>query len=903
MKQILSIARSRSDLTVTMLCAEPPDVTLLESPEDAGLLNFPALYQRETCSLDACDALSNDRHRQLRRSWQALQSVVSMNADTLFHVYIVLLETIAVPEDASLSLLLLERNWDTIAPIRTPTAAHPRAYRGTKYQPPKPAVPEISNLRPYLCHSESLQLILTRLRPFRRETAIRLQRSGYEADRLKPLGMFAEGQEAVDAAISATIAAEAGTSRLPADFRRFLLPLLQGREQAQVKSCLALYWKLELHADEALLCAFAHLVHLQNNVVTLCWGEVFVCLPAEWRVSFTCLLAYTQAYRVDPRNLPRTVLKSFGEMDAQPYPVYRLYCLLLGLTRNVDGDYLLVGFELANAYHPKRCFYHVEQSGSYPLEAVERCTAYMRSAFSATYEDTPLLMWDGCGVLPGFGKMLAQTDWSRFAPDVARAYVQLFTNGLWQEWTLAQKIDCWRWLRQIKPQLDWLLEQTPAEYQPKCLLLLRECAWEWGETPKTRGRLTNALALIERVCRPPFRKRSNTANAIAILALHLEEDICKDLLRSPDSSLVRLEEACASENSATLVEAGLETLAAITPAWMARAFTPYAAKLCRVSRLLGCFSDAMRAQIIREFAQELALLPNLSNLNLEDACALLETISATFGKNLVPDAIQKHLEQNPLLSAERLAHYRQDMENRLLLAQLEMLERNALQAMRAGFEDAVVGDREDAAVHHALQMRCHSDRNRRGFRKFLRAYLSGGKDYLRLHPCSQAWLQRHPRLNPNLWLEGIAFPAVFIEGIGTIHIGVETEPLEALRMGTYMGSCLGLGGSFAYSAVANMLDINKQVVYARNKSGRVLARQLVAVSEENQLVCYEVYPGNVAAPTQRLFRDYDTQWAEALGLPLYDAKSADKYDIAHVLSQNWWDDYAWNLEIEELSLT
>ena len=250
-----------------------------------------------------------------------------------------------------------------------------------------------------------------------------------------------------------------------------------------------------------------------------------------------------------------------------------------------------------------------------------------------------------------------------------------------------------------------------------------------------------------------------------------------------------------------------------------------------------------------------------------------------------------------------MAHYRREMEDRLLLAQLETLEQNALQAMCSGFEDAVdleaSPEGSHAAVHHAMQMRRHITDNRRGFHKFLRAYLSGDKHYLRQHPRSQAWFRRHPRVNPEIWLQGIPFSAVCIEGIGNVYIGVETEPLEVLRMGTYMGSCLGIGGAFAHSAVANMLDINKQVVYARDEAGRVVARQLIVVSEEEQLVCYGVYPDAVSHALQCLFREYDRQWASALGLELFRAEGDVEYTVAHVLSQRWWDDYAWNLKIND----
>jgi hypothetical protein len=80
-----------------------------------------------------------------------------------------------------------------------------------------------------------------------------------------------------------------------------------------------------------------------------------------------------------------------------------------------------------------------------------------------------------------------------------------------------------------------------------------------------------------------------------------------------------------------------------------------------------------------------------------------------------------------------------------------------------------------------------------------------------------------------------------IEGIGEIRISVEPDPLEALKLGTYVGTCLGRGGNLESAAAAVVLDVNKQVVYARDRRGAVVGRQLLAISEADDLVCFAVY--------------------------------------------------------------
>jgi hypothetical protein len=129
-------------------------------------------------------------------------------------------------------------------------------------------------------------------------------------------------------------------------------------------------------------------------------------------------------------------------------------------------------------------------------------------------------------------------------------------------------------------------------------------------------------------------------------------------------------------------------------------------------------------------------------------------------------------------------------------------------------------------------------------------------------------------------------------------VALERDPVEVLKLGTYVGSCLAVGGLCADSAVAALLDANKQVLYARDRLGRVVARQLVAISDDDQLVCFSVYPSSANREVKTLFRDYDQAFATALGLPLHDPLQPDaSYEVSCVLSVYWWDDYSWDFKL------
>jgi hypothetical protein len=198
---------------------------------------------------------------------------------------------------------------------------------------------------------------------------------------------------------------------------------------------------------------------------------------------------------------------------------------------------------------------------------------------------------------------------------------------------------------------------------------------------------------------------------------------------------------------------------------------------------------------------------------------------------------------------------------------------------------------ETSTVRHALAMLGDVNVHRRQLRRMLAASLSGDPGWRLRHPRTQEWFTRHPKLAREVWLEGVEMRGEVV-GVGEVRLAIETDPLEALKLGTYVGSCLARGGYLEHSAAAVVLDVNKQVVYARDQRGSVVGRQLIAISEADELVCFRVYGTVKTDLLEPLFGEYDRTFAARLGLTLF-VDAAAEYEIATILSHDWWDDSAW----------
>src|SRR2546426_3871162 len=113
---------------------------------------------------------------RLCAAWERVCDVAALDGNVLADVLTVLLSTApaAFPDIGPLLRLT--------APPSLPrrTAGHPRAFKGTKYRPPKPPRPAALDLRSALCSHRNTYVLLERLWPWRVEALDQLARLRFD---------------------------------------------------------------------------------------------------------------------------------------------------------------------------------------------------------------------------------------------------------------------------------------------------------------------------------------------------------------------------------------------------------------------------------------------------------------------------------------------------------------------------------------------------------------------------------------------------------------------------------------------------------------------------------------------------------------------------------------------------
>ena len=234
---------------------------------------------------------------------------------------------------------------------------------------------------------------------------------------------------------------------------------------------------------------------------------------------------------------------------------------------------------------------------------------------------------------------------------------------------------------------------------------------------------------------------------------------------------------------------------------------------------------------------------------------------------------------------------RNQIERALKLLETESLERSLdlywSELLTAKLGRPIPPERIDGRIREVSVLLTNDEDIQGLFFRFLESVIDG--DALWSWPANKAWLERMSAagMDTSSWLEG--FSREVDIGGKKLHVSIEKDPIEALKMGSYFQTCLSLDGCHGEAALLDTVDVNKQVVYVRDENGALVGRKLIGVSQTGGLLGYQTYArsNHDAALMQQAIDPLVRQFASDCGLKLADKGSAP---AALHGSEHWYDD-------------
>jgi hypothetical protein len=785
--------------------------------------------------------------KSVLESWEELGRVRRLDGATMGHLIHVLLHTLPEGSGASAPLALPAE-----PEVRKPTAANPRGLKGAKPKQPRPI-----DLRPHLTNPRDVNELIERLAPFR--------------------------EEGLD--LPALVEAMGRASTLPPPFRRTLLFHQRRLPWPRVLRVLALYRTLDLERREPLRRCVTRLLAHPMSGWALDWAEQIAAQPEDRRTAFAELVVETGvSARPVPEALPAILVRA---CDLASDGVYRhhMHVLLTSVLQGGDPGYLLAGMELAHAYHPGSHFKVEKESGPVPVERIRMLTGHTAGYLA-------MVLWEACGKLEQFDRILLDLPWLELAHDAARRLLILPMNIVYETEPGPERQAKWIALRPWMAEILKCMRSIPDAYHEKACRHLDRVVWYWDSPENLDWAMRQYLELLPRICRPPFEESGYDDKVLTPLTSLAFKDW--DRIRDgPDSMFRAIERESRRNNDAQLLYRGLRFLTLEESGRVADGLLDEPTAVLKTAGRLGALSSADRARALQQWRAHPLMHDLIGELPTEKLIALVKKHLPEEILLPIPRKLKEHLAGRGAMTPEQVRRARRVVVDALSGVRLRLLGHVCVEQAARGLRP-----RSGAAkVVHAVRLYAQIEDNRPALRKFLQAHFKGDQDYLRRHPLNQAWLRRQKRLNVPAWLEGMEQEATLEDGTA-VRLHIELDPLEALRLGTYVGSCTGLGGTNSYSAAAFVLDLNKRVVYARNREGAVLGRQLLAVTDEEDLMVFSVYPVGASREMQKLFQQFDRDLAARLGVRIY--KPTYTGSVETLLSRFWYDDDAWDITPERV---
>jgi len=163
----------------------------------------------------------------------------------------------------------------------------------------------------------------------------------------------------------------------------------------------------------------------------------------------------------------------------------------------------------------------------------------------------------------------------------------------------------------------------------------------------------------------------------------------------------------------------------------------------------------------------------------------------------------------------------------------------------------------------------------------------------RSEPANSSFLQRlddkNIRLEP--WLSDSFERRATTAAGESYRLSFTRETLDILLMGFHFDTCLSPNDINFFATIANAVDINKQVLYGKTESGRVVGRCLFALTDSGTLVTYHRYAHDSEDNFGKEVDQFAEQLAGAMGTVL-DSRG----QVSTLVARTWYDDGAVRIE-------
>ncbi|NQZ58183.1 MAG: hypothetical protein HRT88_12055, partial [Lentisphaeraceae bacterium] len=672
---------------------------------------------------------------RLLHSWDYISHLSKWDGEALYHIFIILFETelYLYPQDQQNPLIEFVQE---IQKAKA-TAANPRAFKGTKYQPPKQRADKLFDLRQYLCDCKSITKILQRLWEFKDEAFVRLGEL-YSNEKLVLI------KELTPDATSIYFHFHHGRecSNLTPGFCHYLLPHL--KNSVAIRQFSEVYWLLALEQDDELFKLIRCLLVIDCSENTAAWLNFLATGEEKRRHLFIFYFIHQKAYTIALCEDVKLVVNTLFEEKDDKLFVSRIKVFLQALINGHDADYLQVGLELSRRFNPQYSFKKIEYST--PGINRARISFIFQRIFEGRDWESYRIMnfWEKVGHFPKIEEIFENRVFMKGSVQLRRGLFRFFI------YCVGSKLK--RGVQQVK--IDFLLEVNQdvidfvltADYGDKALESINNYFWYWDDLKELEEYFPYAFALTKKLCKKPFLKHENATESISYFIDTLSNEARKKILNAGEGSYKTLEKFTRSENKAKLICAGVKEMSKYLPDIFVDGFCDAPAKLMNCLESLGCLPVNSQQQCFMKIKKHVLSQPLCADSPTEELMDFLQD--------------EKELLKIPsrYFTEGQGKRLKQFLVEKLFEFRLLLFKRFIDEAFAQSFPQQA--DRR--LDQHSLELFHFMEKNRRSCRRMLNNFLMGNEKYLMEHPFSQKWLEEQgSSFNSQLWFKGIEYSCEF----------------------------------------------------------------------------------------------------------------------------------------------